>query len=125
MAVVETRAEHYWEHRGQALLVGAVLLAPAAWALNQLIGYALVKPVCANGHPLILTGLAVVMLGMVTTGAWIGWSSLVQLRGASEKGGSRLDRSYFLALVAIGFNALIAILILTAAVPPFLLNPCE
>lgn len=122
---METRAEHYWEHRGQVLLITAVLLAPAAWALNQLIGYALVKPVCANGHPLILTALAIVMLGMVAAGGWIGWSSLVQLRGAEEKGGTRIDRSYFLALVAIGFNLLIALLILTAAVPPFLLSPCE
>ena len=38
---METRAEHYWEHRGQAWLVAAVLLAPAAWALNELVGYAI------------------------------------------------------------------------------------
>ena len=121
----ETRAERYWEHRGQVLLVTAVLLAPAAWALNELVGYALVKPVCANGHKLILTGVSLLMLAMVATGGWLGWSSFVQLRGATEKGGTRIDRAYFLALVAIGFNLLIGLLIVTAAVPPFLLDPCE
>jgi hypothetical protein len=122
---VETRAESYWEHRGQTLLVVAVLLAPAAWAFNELVGYALVKPICASGHKLILTGLSLLMLAMVAAGVWIGWSSFVQLRGAMEQGGTRIDRSYFLALIAIGFNLLIGLLILTAAVPPFLLNPCE
>ena len=122
---METRAEHYWEHRGQTLLVVAVLLAPAAWAMNELVGYALVKPVCANGHKLILTGVSIVMLAMVAAGVWIGWSSLVQLRGAAEKGGTRIDRSYFLAVVTIAFNLLIGLLILTQGVAPFVLNPCE
>jgi hypothetical protein len=115
----------YWEHRGQAWLVTAFLLAPTAWALNELIGYALVKPVCASGHKLLLTGLSAGMLAVVVAGAWIGWWCLTQLRSASQTGGSRVDRSYFFALVTIGFNLIIGLLILVAAVPPFVLNPCE
>ena len=123
--MTNARANAYWEHRGQALLVFALLLPIAAWGINELVGYALVKPVCASGHKLLLTALSTAMLLMTVAGAWIGWSSLVQLRGASQDGGSRFDRSYFLALVVIGFNALIGLLIVVAAVPPFVLNPCE
>ena len=123
---MEARAgSGYWEGSGLTLLWTAMLLGPAAWALNLFIGYALVKPVCASGHKLILDVLALVMLAMVAGGVWIGWSCLAQLRGATEKGGTRVDRSYFMALVAIGFNALLGLLILVAAVPSFVLNPCE
>jgi hypothetical protein len=126
MAVIETPAAHdYWEHRGQYLLMTAFLLAPAAWGTNELVGYALVKPVCANGHKILLTGVALGTFAMAVAGVWIGWSCFAQLRGASDKGGRRIDRSYFLALVAIGFNALIGLLILTAAISPLLMNPCE
>ena len=119
------RANEYWEHRGQFLLVIGFMLAPTAWTLNELVGYALVKPVCGNGHKLLLTSLSAGMLVVALAGAWIGWSSLVQLRGAVSDGGSRFDRSYFFAVVVVGFNLLIAVLIVLAAVPPFMLNPCE
>jgi hypothetical protein len=118
-------AYEYWEHRGQYRLWAAMLLGPSAWALNELIGYALVKPVCAGGQKILVLGLSAAMLLLALGGLWIGWSCLAELRGARQKGGTRLDRSYFMALVAIGFNALLALLVVTQAVAPFLLNPCE
>ena len=126
MALVDTATAHdYWEHRGQYLLMTALTLAPAAWAINEVVGYALVKPVCASGHKVLLLGLALAMFAMVSAGGWIGWSCLARLRGAAIQGGTRIDRSYFLALVSLGFNVLIGILILTAAASVLLLNPCE
>jgi hypothetical protein len=126
MAVADTRGQdEYWEHRGQTLLIIAFVLPMAAWALNELAGYALVKPVCAAGHPLLLTALSAAMLAMVGTGAAIAWSCLRRAGDASADGGRRIDRSYFVAGATIGFNLLIGLLILTAAVPPFILSPCE
>jgi hypothetical protein len=37
----------------------------------------------------------------------------------------RLERHRFLAVIAIGFNALVLLFVLMTAVFPFLLSPCE
>jgi hypothetical protein len=118
-------AYDYWEHRGLGLLWAAMLLPLAAWGIDELLGYSLVKPVCASGQKVILFRLSAAMLSMVVIGAAIGWSCLTRLREGRLDGGSRIDRSQFLAIVAIGFNVLIGLLIVTAAVPAFILNPCE
>jgi hypothetical protein len=107
------------------LVWASLLAAPLAWIVDQGLGYPLVKWVCATGNTYVLPGIGVVALGITVGGGWLGWSSFVRLRGASEDGGRKDDRSYFLALVAIGFNVLIAVLVLTAGIPPFVLGPCE
>jgi hypothetical protein len=45
--------------------------------------------------------------------------------GVTDDGARIIDRSYFVAIVAIGMNSLIAILIVTSVIPQFLLSPCE
>ena len=126
MAVTDPNpARGYWGERGAALLWLSVVSGPAAWALNQLIGYALVKPACsASAGP----ALAIVNAGaliIVGLGAWSAWTALRQLRAADEEAAVPEGRSHFMAVVGLGMNLLIATLILTAAVPPFLLSPCE
>ena len=118
-------ARNYWEGRGLVLLVVALLIAPAAWALNQLLGYALVKPVCAGGSPLILTALSAAALAAVIAGAWIAWRCLAKLPADGASSGYLEDRSRFLAVVGLSLNLLIAVLILTAGASPFILHPCE
>jgi MFS family permease len=115
----------YWEGRGAHLLWFSALSGPAAWAINQLLGYSLVKPLCAigNGQPLAI--LAAAALALVIGGAVAGWRCLRLLPDAEEDGGRRVDRSYFMAVVGIALNGLIAVLIVTAAVSPFILSPCE
>jgi hypothetical protein len=44
---------------------------------------------------------------------------------AISDGPTGQDRNYFLAILAITFNALIGVLILTSAIPQLLLSPCE
>src|SRR4051812_46274117 len=108
-------ASTYWEDRGLLLLWLGVLSGPAAWALNQLIGYALVKPACAGnaGHMLALVSAGA--LAMVVAGGAMSWSCLTKLRQADEKGGGRDDRSYFMAVAGLALNVLIGLLVLTAA----------
>ena len=119
-------AEHeYWEGRGLVLLWAAMLAGPLAWTIDQGLGYASVKPSCAAGtvSPLIL--YTAVALGIIAAGGSAAWWCLRRLRHANEDGGLVVDRSYFMAVVALGFNVLIGLLVATATIPMAVLSPCE
>ena len=118
-------AKSYWDDRGLLLLWLGVLSGPAAWALNQLIGYALVKPACAGHAGPMLTLVSAATLAVIIVGAAISWSCLVRLRDANLTGARVEDRSYFMALGGLSLNVLLGLLVLTAATSPFLLSPCE
>ena len=123
---VNTGSRDYWDDWGAVLLWTTVLSGPAAWALNELIGYALVKPVCANGHRLILTLISGGAFALALFGLWIGWWCFAQVRdAANEEGGRTIDRSYFMAVVGLGLNSIAALYILTMAVVPYLIGACE
>jgi hypothetical protein len=119
------QAQHYWDDWGLLLLWLTVVSGPAAWALNQLIGYALVKPACAADARGMLVAVAAVTFAMTLAGGWTAWTLLQALRGANPAGGRREDRSHMLAIGGVTLNALLGLLILTQAVSLFLLSPCE
>ena len=119
-------ARGYWEHRGLIWLWTSMLAGPVAFALNLQIGYALVKWACSREQEFLLTLVAAASFGLTAWGAWIGWTCLARLRGtADEQGGRQEDRSYFMAVVAIGLNLLLGLWVLTSAFPPLVLSPCE
>ena len=123
--MAEARATDYWERRGLALLWFALLSAPVAWALDELISYAVVKPVCFADAKFTLTAISAAALVLVLAGAFTARACLARLQGASDDGPRRVDRSYFMALVAVAFNLLVALLIVFATIPHFVLSPCE
>lgn len=127
MAVSASRTQReYWNARGLALLWGAMAAGPLAWIFNQGVGYALMKPVCAGAAAYVLWLIAGASFVMAGAGAFIGWRCLHALRAtATEDGGAVPDRSYFVAIVAIGLDLLIALLIVTSLFPQFFLSPCE
>ena len=106
-------------------LAAAFLLAPLAWAFDQGASYALVKWVCVTGAKDVLTGIAVIALCMTGAGAVCGGTMMLALRGAAPDGGRPRDPRYFLAVVAVAFNAIIALLIVVATMPRYVLSPCE
>jgi hypothetical protein len=118
-------ASGYWEDKGLMLLWFAVLAGPVAWALDELISYAAVKPVCFADARFTLTVINLAALALVAAGALAARSCLSKLTGATDDGPRRVDRSYFMAVGAIGLNALIALLIVFATIPHFVLSPCE
>ena len=107
------------------LLWLGILSGPSGWALNQLAGYALVKPACAGDASAMLLVVSAVALAITITGGVISWSCLAKLRDANEAGGRVEDRSMFLAVTGVGLNALLGLLVLTAAASPIFLSPCE
>jgi hypothetical protein len=49
-----------------------------------------------------------------------------QVRAAADElGGRTIDRSYFMAVIAVGINLLLALLNSVSSVHHFLLSPCE
>ena len=125
MAVEAYPRRDYWAQRGLAWLWFAVLAGPAAVAANQFAGYVLVKWACASGRTYVLTGINLATLGLALAGAWVGWTCRERLRDASEYGGRVIDRSYFVAIVAIGLALINALLIVMQSYPRFILSPCE
>ena len=118
-------AKTYWDDRGLPLLWLGVLSGPAGWAFNQLVGYALVKPACTGKASVLLLLVSAVALAVIIAGGVISWWCVTKLRGAVDTGGRVEDRSLFLAVTGVALNALLGLLVLTAAVSPFLLSPCE
>lgn len=119
-------ARGYWDDRGLVLLWTSMLAGPAAWSLNLQVGYALVKWACSRGQELLLTIVATATFAVALAGAYLGWSCLQKVRGAAiAQGGTVVDRSYFLAVVAVGLDLLLALLIALSAFPQLVLSPCE
>ena len=116
---------NYWDDRGLLLLWLTVLSGPAAWALNQVIGYALVKPACSADAPFVVTAIAAAAFGVTVWGAWTAWSLFHRLRHANPEGGRKEDRSQMLAVGGLALNALLGLLIALSASMPFFLSPCE
>ena len=115
----------YWDTKGLALLWVSFFAGPIAWILNQGIGYAVMKPVCRDADVSALWLIGGLTFVLACLGAWTATRCMLMLRGANDAGGRVIDRSYFVAIVAIGMDSLIALLIVTSVIPQFLLSPCE
>jgi hypothetical protein len=119
-------ARSYWEDAGLMMVVGGMLIAPAAWFLDLQISYAIVKWACENDRRSVVMAMPLGSLAVVALGAWMSFSSWAKLRHtAIDEGAHMEDRSYFLALAGLGINAIFALLILTSIVPRYFLSPCE
>jgi hypothetical protein len=104
----------YWDNWGLALLWTSLALGPTAVSIDLGAGYALVKPLCGSGHPEMLRLISLAALILTAIGTAVGVSCFTRLRRtAIEDGGRVIDRSFFTAIVAIGFNVLCALLIAT------------
>ncbi len=121
----DSAATNYWESKGLARLWTSFFAGPAAWTLNQGIGYAVMKPVCRSADVSVLWLIGAFTFALACLGAWTAMRCLLMLREATDDGARIIDRSYFVAIVAIGMNSLVAILIVTSVIPQFLLSPCE
>jgi hypothetical protein len=125
MAVTTSNGQE-GDTRRLVALWAAFLTGPVAWTFNQGAGYALMKPVCAGKATPLLWLVAAASLLLVAAGSWTAWHWIRQLRGsARDEGSGAVDRSYFMAVLALAFNALIGLLIVTSVIPQLLLSPCE
>jgi hypothetical protein len=109
-----------------ARVMAAVLAGPAAWAFTQGTGYAAMKPVCASADTYLLWVISAIGLALAGAGASIAARRLSLVRTIAIDEGSRaVDVRYFVAVIAMALNVLIALLIVTSMIPLLLLSPCE
>lgn len=118
-------ARGYWDDAGLMMLMGGLLIGPAAWFLDLQISYALVKWACATGHRAVLLAVPAASFAAICLAGWMSWTSWRKLGVADRTGASVEDRSRFLALAGLGLNAVFALLVLTSLAPRILLTPCE
>jgi hypothetical protein len=78
--------------------------------------------VCAEDAPLTLTAIALGSFALAVTGVIASWSAMTRPPGRPEP---QAAARRFVAITAVGLNALIALLIALTVVPAFLLRPCE
>jgi hypothetical protein len=120
MAVAEHSRD---DTRTLVWLWGAMFAGAFAWTFDQGAGYAFVKPACLGEDTPVLWVFTVIAVLIAGAGGYTAWyfRRMFGRNGVTETD----DRTMFLASVALAFNALIVLLISTAAIPQFVLSPCE
>jgi hypothetical protein len=102
-----------------------ILIGAAAFAGDQQITYSLVPHACSTGHFYVLYCATGIALLLALSGAAMGGRNLAVTRSASIDGGTRADRSRFMAILGIAASLGFATIILAMAVPRFMLSPCD
>lgn len=114
-------------------LLFAVLAAPAAWTVHEIVGVSIVGRTCALGGSGTLAVWQTVVLGVVSIVAAAiaiasAWTALSIFRGA---GGTRItaaegwNRVEFVALLGFFLSLLLLLGIVYFALTPLLVEPCR
>jgi hypothetical protein len=115
-----------FEPKRIAALWGGLLLAPAAFATNLQVGYLLVHPACLKNDMSLLHLVQILCLIAALAGALIAWRVWrKEGPGFPGEAGSRGERSRFMARIGVWMSALFALVIVSQAVPSFMLDQCQ
>ena len=122
--MTDPRTEVGGARRIAALWTG-LLLAPTAFLINLELGYALVSTACRTGHtlPLHLVHLACLLLAVV------GVLVAQGIRGSSDATAAdpnnHTAQGRFMGGLGVTVGLLFVLVILSQAIPGFLLSPCR
>jgi hypothetical protein len=121
------RDERSWSSHSPAtwVLWTGLLAAPAAWALDLTISYAVVQWTCSSQHIFVLHLITLGALAMAAGGAAASWTALQRLPEAALNDGPRpIDRGRFMALLGLLVSALFGLTMVANAVPRVMLDAC-
>jgi hypothetical protein len=123
----ETTFAEIPNERGTLSLWAGVLGAPAVWALQLNVGYALVPYVCRHYERHYLLHLAsVVFILLALACGWIcyrEWDK-VGRKWPSDTVGGAIGRVQFLATLGVLSSALFSLVIVAQALASFFIDPC-
>jgi len=103
----------------------ALIAGPLAWAVRELVSYALVTPSCRSGTTRWLFLTAAAMCALTLSGALVGRVCLIRPERGSDSSSRAAERAFLMATVAISLDLLIALLIVLSVVSELALSPCE
>ena len=114
------------EPAGIAVLWGAILAGPVAWALDLAISYSLVAWTCGGGPSTVLRLISFFSLALIGAGAFLAWRAMQSVPPGTPEDGSRPDhRGYFMARLGLLMCGLFGAVVIAGAVPRWVLNACQ
>ena len=103
-----------------------IVAGPAAWALDLLASYAVVKWVCVTRNYAVLPLITLASLAIVVGGAGISWAALTRTaQDVPSDGGRPRQRARFMAILGLALCGLFALQILAGAIPHWVLDACQ
>jgi hypothetical protein len=102
----------------------ALLLSPAAWAVQMSVRYAMQPWTCAHASTLPADLVALAALLVALAAAWLGHSRLRALRERSDSPSQPEARARFMAALASWLGAMFALVIVAQWIPGHLLDAC-
>ena len=99
---------------------------PVAWAFDLGFSYVLTQHSCSTGHHYVLHVVTIVCGVVALTGFASGIVAYAALpHEASAEGVRPLDRTYFQVIFGIVFSLAFTVVVIAAAVPRWILSPCD
>jgi len=112
----ETPATLWW-----SLIAGFL-----AWGADLGFSYSFAQHACSTGHSYVLPLIAVICFAVSISGFFTGLGLYRKVESDAEEEGKRPhDRAYFQALLGMGLSVGFAVVIIAAAIPHWILRPCD
>ncbi len=97
-----------------------------AWGLDLALSYTLEQHSCSTGHHYVLHAIYIVCSVIALSGFVLGYRELKQFPPqTNDRGGRSWDRAHFQALLGMAFSLVFTLVIVAAAIPRWILSPCE
>ena len=103
-----------------------ILTGPSVWAVDLMACYALVKWACLHHREDVIQLILFGSLAIVAAAAAVSWLALRHT--ASDQptdGGDPRERARFMAVLGLASSAFFALMILTLAIPDWVLDGCQ
>jgi hypothetical protein len=120
------RAEEFRSGTGALALWWGVLAGPIAFALDEVLSYAIVQHSCSTGYHWLLHLYTVLALLLCLSGLVAAQWCYRQLpHVASGEGGSVESRSRWMAIYGTASNLAFMVVIIALLIPKWALSPCD
>lgn len=112
--------------RTPPLIWWCIYAGPIAWVADLSFSYVLTQHTCSTGHHYVLHVITVVCFSIALSGGVAGlYEHFKTPEHALEEGRRPVDRAYFQILFGVIFSVAFAVAIIAAAVPRWILSPCD